>query len=100
MLENNGITLCIGGHKHTYCCTYPVREWKSGDPTQTSVSTTKQAVIKRSDYSTVDGNKVIRATEDCFYWNVDPDLKTGVVYFMLQASGFKLASNKELPSRE
>lgn len=100
MLENNGITLCIGGHKHTYCCTYPVREWKSGDATQTSVSTTKQAVIKRDDYSTVDGNKVIRATEDCFYWNVDPDLKTGVVYFMLQASGFKLASNKELPSRE
>lgn len=100
MLETYGITLCIGGHKHTYCCTYPIREWKTGDPCQVSVSTTKQAVIKRSDYVTVDNCKVIRASADCFYWNVDPDLTTGVVYFMLQASGFKLASNKELPSRE
>jgi hypothetical protein len=26
MLEYFGIKLCIGGHKHTYACTFPVRE--------------------------------------------------------------------------
>ena len=26
LFEYRGITLCLGGHKHTYACTYPVRE--------------------------------------------------------------------------
>lgn len=26
LLEYFGVKLCIGGHKHTYACTHPVRE--------------------------------------------------------------------------
>jgi hypothetical protein len=26
LLEDKGVKLCIGGHKHTYACTYPLRE--------------------------------------------------------------------------
>jgi hypothetical protein len=26
LLEYFGVKLCIGGHKHTYACTYPLRE--------------------------------------------------------------------------
>lgn len=96
LLENSGITLCIGGHKHTYCCTYPIREWRNGDKKLDNVSITKQATIRRSDGT--DGT--IKYGGDYFAWNVDPNLTTGVVYFMLQATGFKLKSNKELPSRE
>jgi len=34
-----------------------------------------------------------------FYpYTADPELQGGVVYFMCQATGFKLTSNKELPS--
>lgn len=96
LLESSGITLCIGGHKHTYCCTYPIREWKDGDNKVSGVSSTKQATIRRGDGS----NGTVKYGNDYYTWNADPNLKTGVVYFMLQATGYKLKSNKELPSRE
>ncbi len=97
MLESKGVKLCIGGHKHTYCCTYPIREFDSfKDVALQNVSTTKQAVIKRNDG--IDG--YIQHSSDYFKWKVDPNLNNGVVYFMLQATGFKLKSNKELPSEE
>lgn len=96
LLEDNKITLCIGGHKHTYCCTYPIREWRTGDNQVSGVSTTKQATIRRTDGS----NGTIKYGNDYYTWNVDPNLKNGVTYFMLQATGYKLKSNKELPSRE
>jgi hypothetical protein len=27
LLEHSGVKLVLGGHKHTYTCTYPVREF-------------------------------------------------------------------------
>jgi hypothetical protein len=27
LLEYAGVKICLGGHKHTYTCTYPVREF-------------------------------------------------------------------------
>ena len=116
LLEFFGVKLCIGGHKHTYSCTYPVREnykytesgttkySSAGIMTMTetlendtaqfidnSQDTSKFPLVKRADV----GNR----TDDGFYPCVCmPNLTGGVVYFMCQATGYKLTSNKELPS--
>ena len=89
MMQNQGIKLCIGGHKHTYAITYPVADVQDSPST---VHYSKRAIIKRakSSYSGDISNDL---------WQYDTNLSNGVVYFMCQATGFKLASNKELPSR-
>ena len=114
LLEYKHVKLCIGGHKHTYACTYPVREyfyfgdnknskdnfsdysmsetlendnvtWKQGDK-----DLTKFPLTKRAD--------VGAATTGFYPYTPVPNLEGGVVYFMCQATGYKLTSNKELPS--
>ena len=153
LLENFGIKYCLGGHKHTYACTWPIREYYYYDivvenNTVTSsknslsngpmpmpatlendsvsfivsgnepVVATEQNQILGTNYSsnyknltkfplvntknftsgTLNGNysgggeRITSVTEDKFAGN-----KTYVIYFMLQATGFKLKSNKELP---
>ena len=114
LLEFKHVKLCIGGHKHTYACTYPVREyfyfgdgknskdnfadysmsetlendnvtWKQNDK-----DLTKFPLTKRAD--------VGEATTGFYPYTPVPNLEGGVVYFMCQATGYKLTSNKELPS--
>ena len=37
LLEHVGVKICLGGHKHTYTCTYPVREfyfWEDGNDSE------------------------------------------------------------------
>jgi hypothetical protein len=113
MLNDHGIKLCIGGHKHTYAVTYPIIETPWTDLNKKGLDVT----IKRNnlthnysqdipacqymkfyegttmyEYDTT--NKVFAATSST------PDsTKTFTTYFMLQATGYKLTSNKELPSR-
>lgn len=91
LLQDKGIKLCIGGHKHTYAVTYPVAEVSASEGTST-VHFSKKAKIKREKPTYSDGT-----SNDL--WQYDTSLTNGVVYFMCQATGYKLASNKELPSR-
>lgn len=115
LLEYKGVKLCIGGHKHTYTCTYPLREYflfddgaknsKDNYSDYTMESTlendnvtwtsdgknlTKFPLTKRSD--------VGAATTGFYPYTAVSDLTGGVTYFMCQATGYKLTSNKELPS--
>lgn len=114
LLEYKGVKLCIGGHKHTYACTYPLREYflfgngknsKDNYSEYTMTDTlendnvtwilgekdlTKFPLTKRADVGT--------ATTGFYPYTPVPDLEGGVTYFMCQATGYKLTSNKELPS--
>lgn len=132
LLEHFGIKLVLGGHKHTYACTYPVREnykykqnssddegkltsYQHGpmpmEPTlendwvsfyNNGKNTTKFPYVKRArnyggkgeDYTEREGDST-----GFFPAIPDPNLSGGVIYFMCQASGYKLTSNKELPSQ-
>ena len=115
LLEYKKVKLCIGGHKHTYACTYPVREYflfgdgknskdnyneYSMEPTlendnvtwvQGSKHLTKFPLTKRADVGEPTGSIF-------FPYTAVPELEGGVTYFMCQATGYKLTSNKELPS--
>lgn len=108
------VKLVLGGHKHTYACTYPVREYfLFGDNKNSkdhydeytmsntlendsvtwisqSKDLTKFPLTKRTDAG-------VAATGFYPYTPV-PNLQGGITYFMCQATGYKLTSNKELPS--
>ena len=115
LLEYKNVKLCIGGHKHTYACTYPLREyflfgdgknskdnyseyvmnstlqndnvtWISGD-----INLTKFPLTKREEVTNQD-------TTIFYPYTPISNLEGGVTYFMCQATGYKLTSNKELPS--
>lgn len=114
LLEYKGVKLCIGGHKHTYAITYPVREYflfgdglnsKDNYSSYTMEATlqndtatfinedlhlTKFPLTKRED--------VGEAVTGFYPYTPVPELTGGVIYFMCQATGYKLTSNKELPS--
>lgn len=105
LLSAFGIKLCIGGHKHTYSCTYPIKENWTGtmgstlnssddfdlSATVDEVNITKKPLVKISS--------VAADTSSVIYPGVaSPNMTGGVVYFMCQATGYKLTSNKELPS--
>ena len=124
LLEYFGVKLCIGGHKHTYAVSHPVREfyyWDGGnknsltDATEIVMENTlkndnllwthddyhahlsKLPIVNQSDYSGysdhTDNSNFIHPRV------IDPNnSKPGVVYYMCQATGYKLTSNKELPS--
>lgn len=115
LMEFRGINIAIGGHKHTYECTYPVREYyyynegtknskDNGIMTMTetlqnddaiflkdSVNLSKMPLTKRDNIGTGD-------TTSFYPYTPVPSLTGGITYFMCQATGFKLKSNKELPS--
>lgn len=118
LCEYFGVKVCIGGHKHTYTCTYPVRENYLYGPNE-EFSSKVDGIMDMSSMSTLESDtanfisgeqdlskypltkraEMPPRSEEGFYPYVpDPDLTGGVVYFMCQASGYKLSSNKELPS--
>ena len=108
------VKLVLGGHKHTYACTYPLREnFRFGDNknskdnyseyTMTETlendnvvwefeekNLTKYPLTKRTDAGS--------AATGFYPYTPVPDLTGGITYFMCQATGYKLTSNKELPS--
>lgn len=114
LLEYKGVKLMIGGHKHTYACTYPVREYfffgqnknSKDNFAEYSMSDTLQYdnvrfVEDGKDYTKFPLTKredVGQAPTGFFPYTSAPNLEGGVTYFMCQATGFKLTSNKELPS--
>ena len=114
LLEYKRCKLMLGGHKHTYACTYPLREYflfgenkNSKDNydeyemeetlendnvtwTQDGKNLTKFPLTKREDAGS--------ASTGFYPYTPVPNLEGGVTYFMCQATGYKLTSNKELPS--
>ena len=151
LLEDRGIKYCIGGHKHTYACTWPLREyyyygengasnsltngpmtmpeslandtvyfWDNGSGhavvpssgsdtvgsnTGTYKNLTKYPIINSKNFDNDDGeiHGNYSGSTDEYMKCITKDTYNGnktvnyVVYFMLQATGFKLKSNKELP---
>lgn len=96
LLQDKGIKLCIGGHKHTYCITYPVKDMdKVPEVFSDNRHISKAACVKRND-----GTDSLWSKDSSTYfsWYTDDSITDGVVYLMCQATGYKLASNKELPS--
>ena len=91
MLEKHGVRLCLGGHKHTYSVSYPIKE----NVDKLNVKHTMQPIIQ-----TLDEDFASKLTEQdkklCKIEVVDKI--TAPVYAMCQASGYKLTSNKELPA--
>ena len=141
LLEHFQVKLMLGGHKHTYACTNPLREFyyygenknsiANGPMTMERTLANDSAVwsatpklVSGNQYAidgtgenlaadgTVDTTKFPLMLSDTlgitnsnntvypFYGVNATDFNrgTGVVYFMCQATGFKLKSNKELPS--
>ena len=166
LLEDAGVKLCIGGHKHTYAQTWPVREnyyykvrsvdgdnvtysenwtssltkpmtmredlseerfngeytvkWEikkednggntSGAGVLYSVTDTSGQVwipgnecpdtIHLSKFPIIESNSISMGGEtgSILPGTIKSDTNYGVTYFMCQATGFKLMSNKELPS--
>ena len=115
LLEFKHVKLCIGGHKHTYACTYPVREYFLFGENKNSKDNyseyTMTATLENDNVTWIQDSKhltkfpltkrtdVGEPTGSIFFpYTAVPDLKGGVTYFMCQATGYKLTSNKELPS--
>lgn len=122
LLENKNIRLCIGGHKHSYTATWPVLEGqaalKIGDKySNYDVSKLFVSVVDSNYYNNLPGEEItmngkkyksfnrastcytlLATTNENLNVGGTPNKKNGVVYFMCQATGYKLASNKELPS--
>ena len=120
LLEYFKVKYCIGGHKHTYAISNPLREYYYySNKTKNSLTDgpmvmpeslkdddcyfyssdglsnlTKFPITPSTNYSEVSDTSYITClTSDTYSGD-----KTYVTYVMCQATGFKLKSNKELPS--
>ena len=116
LLEYRKCKLCIGGHKHTYAVTYPLMEnyIYGNNSSKNNGPMNMESTLEHDDQVTwiVDGKnlskyplttRTLPNPSDTTIWpseHVDSFYpgNSGVIYFMCQATGFKLMSNKELPS--
>lgn len=117
LLEYFGIKLCIGGHKHTYVCTFPLREnftfsgisSKTAQYMMPATLETDDVTWEDLDNSGYNSTKipasyVSSTTAVEVKDNIISPLVTcnsslnHVTYLMSQATGYKVKSNKELPS--
>lgn len=122
LLQDKGVKLCLGGHKHSYTCTYPIYEnpelissliaktdtdFNDYHPSKLFITLTDniENSSKLSDITDIDlypyvsglAYPFLRAKLDAKY-NGELLINKAVTYFMVQATGYKLKSNKELPS--
>jgi hypothetical protein len=110
LLEYFGVKLCLGGHKHTYAVTYPLREnyvdFDPETPMTMEATLANDSVQWISDKTNLTKLPVTNVNFDLgdsgtdyfFPLTINTKMKGGVVYFMCQATGYKLNSNKELPA--
>jgi len=116
LLEYRKCKLCIGGHKHTYAITYPLMEnyiYGESNSKENGPMTMTQTLENDNIVSWISGGRNLskfplttrtlpEPSSTSFYPSEHVDSfytgNTGVIYFMCQATGFKLMSNKELPS--
>ena len=115
----NNCKLMLGGHKHTFTATYPVREYyfygdglnsKDNGPMEMTENLKNDSVnfmstdnegnpINLSKFPLTKCDNVGDKSGTTFYpYTPMPNLSNGIIYFMCQATGYKLTSNKELPS--
>lgn len=74
LFQIHKVSLVLGGHKHTYSLSYP----------------TKENIIINNNSRTVDYAHPVVDT-------INNSVESGPVYAMIQATGYKLVSNKDLP---
>lgn len=83
-LQNNDIRVCIGGHKHTYSLSYPIKEnvkYNNGERT-----------VYPND------PKIYKLDNSIGYASIsEPNY---VIYAMTQATGYKLTSNNDRPGKD
>ena len=97
LLQEKGIKLCIGGHKHSYCSTYPIHEY-TGNEDVSEKSKDNHDSRKCTIYIAYPATYSTASESDYHAWNTSTDTAVNaVVYFMCQATGYKQKSNKELP---
>ena len=113
-LQTHNYRLCLGGHKHTYSCSYPILE-NENSSMKPIIQVT--ADVLKKDFNSdelytetaegaLKGQSFPKSWENntnfdmlkhlCTFQLVDKI--TAPVYLMCQASGYKHTSNKELPS--
>lgn len=93
-LEQYGVRLCVGGHKHTYSQSYPLVENVSGDTLYTMKPKIQVLDVDYNNNQSFYDAKAL--TNLC-----ELEIVTGItapVYVMCQATGYKQTSNKELPA--
>lgn len=123
LLEFFNVKLVLGGHKHTYACTFPIQEryqFKSSDGSMVessynNIMTMTETLENDAEnvnwswdkknftkFSYINLPSTITDETNAAYFypytNISDKLQHGVVYFMCQATGYKQTSNKELPS--
>lgn len=117
LLEYFGIKLCIGGHKHTYVCTFPLREnftfeGKSSKTNQYTMPATLETDNVTWEDSNNSGYNSTKIPASFVSSNTTVEIKDNIIsplvtsnsslnhvtYLMSQATGYKVKSNKELPS--
>lgn len=132
LMEYRGCKLVLGGHKHTYAITHPIREnyYYKNNADDTSIYDSSihgpmnMKTSLKDDYVSFEGvdknlskfplvvaneglNKITETTLTGSFYPIEKVSSfvehsklgtSGIVYFMMQATGYKLFSNKELPS--
>lgn len=113
-LQTHNYRLCLGGHKHTYSCSYPLLE-NENSSMKPIIQVT--ADVLQSDFGStelyteiVEGALQGQSFPKSWENNANYDMLkhlctfqlveeiTAPIYLMCQATGYKHTSNKELPS--
>lgn len=113
-LQTHSYRLCLGGHKHTYSCSYPLLE-NENSSMKPIIQVT--ADVLQSDFGSTElyteiaegalqGQSFPKSWENNANYDMVKHLCTfqlveeitAPIYLMCQATGYKHSSNKELPS--
>jgi hypothetical protein len=113
-LQTHNYRLCLGGHKHTYSCSYPILENENSSMKpiiQVTADVLKKDFNSDELYTeTAEGALQGQSFPKSWENNANFDMLkhlctfqlveeiTAPVYLMCQATGYKHTSNKELPS--
>lgn len=113
-LQTHNYRLCLGGHKHTYSCSYPLleNENRSMKPIIQVTADVLQSDFGSTELYTEIAEGALQGQSFPKSWenNANYDMVkhlctfqlveeiTAPIYLMCQATGYKHTSNKELPS--
>ena len=95
LFEQYGIDLVLSGHKHTYSRTYPLIENTIDENLSNSAINVNNLQV--NPWSPLFNDSEVENIAMTSV-QVGEETKKGVIYVMSQATGFKLQSNKDIPS--